>query len=730
MFSKNNKISSRQIKRLLIFDLFSASSLLLPAQLARSDGGIGVWSILTGMVLGFLYLWMLSFIGTKVQQDYFAFLQEGWGSLFARIFYLCYAAIGIVTCAWSAKLLSDLVCSTLLENKEFMPVLFLIMLLAFYGGMVGLEVRARIYEILFWILAAPLIIMILLCVRQVRTEQWFPLWQRLDQESLGGFLSGAWQCFATFLPLSFLLFLIPHVQEKKKSARAAAAALCISGLALAVIYLVLIGIFGSTALTVEQYPIITLMGMVKIPGDFIKRLDAVMVGVWFFTLYALIAASLYYGVTIAYRAFQKKPVSQNENVPLAKSHKWYFCAMTLIVFGIAYLFHQSPYLEELAGELLYLGGMPFIVFVPVLSLALRWLRGQGGKKKQGMGKKAVLLAAFVLAITQMSGCAGTELENKSFPLAVLIEAQKNQYKVCYLSQNLAEVADEQADGKNTTAASANGSTYYETQHLFEKNNRCQLDLSHTKALIFQQDVLTNGEFDIFLDTMRSQNTYARNTLVYFAENEMDKLAKLNDTLEIPLGSYLEQMTENEQDIDKQAVVTLGVLLNEQKNKNRTILVPVLAQADSLPLIQSYVVLQDFVQTGQISVKEAEFYYLMENRLQQMDLQIERGAQVHLSNIQCKRSFQAEYGKVTQQLSITADAEQVTGSVLRKDIEKQIAENLLFLCQYLKEQDQTDITDSYYSLAKNAPNIYQLYEGQAEQYRNHLTYQVSVKIRML
>lgn len=732
MFSNNNQISSRQIKRLLIFDLFSASSLLLPTRLAQTKGAIGVWSILAGMVLAFLYLWMLSFIGTKVQQDYFLFLQEGFGSIFARILYLGYAAMGIIACAWAAKLLADLVCSTLLENREFYPTLFLILLLAFYGGIVGLEVRARIYEILFWLLAAPLVIMLLLCVRQVRVEQWFPLWQHLSREGWGSFWSSAWQCFATFLPLSFLLFLIPHVQEKKKSTRAAAAALLISGLALAVIYLILTGIFGSTALAGEQFPIIILMGMVKIPGDFIKRLDTVMVGVWFFTLYALIAASLYYGVTIAYRAFQRKPAALDDTSaqPLSKSHKWYFCAVSVIVYGLAYLFHKSPYIEEVTGELLYLAGMPFIVLVPVLALALRWLRGQGKKGKQDMINKALLSAAVFFASVQLSGCAGTELENKSFPLAVLIEAQNRQYEVCYLAQNLAEVANEQADGENMTVAGASGSTYYETQNTFEKNNRCQLDLSHTKALIFQQDVLENGELNMFLNTMRTENTYARNTLVYFADNDMDKLAKLNDTLEVPLGSYLEQMTQNEQDIDAQAVVTLGILLNEQQNQNRTILVPVLREEDGLPLIHSYIVLQDFVKKGQISAKEAELYYLLENRLKQMDLQMDQGAQVHLTALKCKQLFEAEYGKVTQQLTITADAELITGSVLTKEIEKRIAENLLFMCQYYKEEYQADITDSYYSLPKAAPEIYRLYEGRAEQYRQDLEYQVNVQIRIL
>ena len=69
--------------------------------------------------------------------------------------------------------------------------------------------------------------------------------------------------------------------------------------------------------------------------------------------------------------------------------------------------------------------------------------------------------------TVMGGCGGTELENKNFPLAVLVEAQDHQYRICYLAQNLSQVSNERSDGDNMTAASATGSTYYETQKAFE-----------------------------------------------------------------------------------------------------------------------------------------------------------------------------------------------------------------------------------------------------------------------
>ena len=386
MFSNNDKISPRQIKRLFIFDLFGASSLLLPAQLAKA-GGIGIWSILAGTVMAGLYLWLLLFLCGQVKQDYFTYLQSCFGRLLARLLYIGYAFLGIFVCAWTAKVLSELACSTLLETKEYSVALFLIVLLAIYGGIAGLEARARVYEVLFWVLAVPFLLMLLLCIRQVQPVQWFPLFRQPGQDSLGSFWSGAWQCFAAFLPLTFLLFLQPHLQRKKKSGRSAAEALVISGTVLVAVYLILFGIFGGKALAGEEYPVITLMGMVKIPGDFIKRMDAVMVSVWFFTLYALVASSFYYSVSLVYQALAVRSDFGQSEATLEKQGVkakciWFFAA-AVIVYASAYFFHQSLPVQEKLGELFYLLGTPFAVVVPLLALGVFWMRGRKKVKRNG-----------------------------------------------------------------------------------------------------------------------------------------------------------------------------------------------------------------------------------------------------------------------------------------------------------------------------------------------------------
>lgn len=344
-------------------------------------------------------------------------------------------------------------------------------------------------------------------------------------------------------------------------------------------------------------------------------------------------------------------------------------------------------------------------------------------------KVACILSCALL----LSGCAGVELENKSFPLAVLVSEKEQQYVVCYLSQQLSEVSNERADGGNMTAASAAGSSYYETHRTFEKNSRSQLDMSHTKAIIFEKDFIRSNEWIPFLETVKRENMYARNTLVYLSDSSMDQMEKLNDTLEVPLGSYLEQMMENDQDIKEQAAVTLGALLNEQANESRILFVPVLEEKNGMPEISSYEVVQEFEPKGRISTQDAQIAYLLQGQLKQMDLQLDGSVEreVHLSRLKCKRSFAMDNNhQVTQHLMLTAEAECITGQVTQEEIEQKLQEKIEQSCRNNQAYLGIDLSDSMRRLAMYAPEVYQVYGNQTEAYRQALGYEVQVNVQLL
>lgn len=94
MFADNGKISLRQIKRLLIFNIFGMASLLLPDILAGRSGVDGAVAILCGIFCTFLLLWLLGGNFKQMRGDYFSYLKEAFGEKgteFCEIFYFFYS---------------------------------------------------------------------------------------------------------------------------------------------------------------------------------------------------------------------------------------------------------------------------------------------------------------------------------------------------------------------------------------------------------------------------------------------------------------------------------------------------------------------------------------------------------------------------------------------------------------------------------------------------------------
>ena len=80
MFSENGRISKRQIRRLLIYDLFGINTLLLPVLLAKYVGKDGIFSIFGAWVLLLCYLVFLEKLHRRMPCGYMEYLKRSCGT--------------------------------------------------------------------------------------------------------------------------------------------------------------------------------------------------------------------------------------------------------------------------------------------------------------------------------------------------------------------------------------------------------------------------------------------------------------------------------------------------------------------------------------------------------------------------------------------------------------------------------------------------------------------------
>ena len=81
MFSENNRISGRQMYRLMTYDLLGIGTLLVPQMLAKTAGRDGILSIGIGMAAALAYLWILRRLAPPAQESYPEYMERQLGRI-------------------------------------------------------------------------------------------------------------------------------------------------------------------------------------------------------------------------------------------------------------------------------------------------------------------------------------------------------------------------------------------------------------------------------------------------------------------------------------------------------------------------------------------------------------------------------------------------------------------------------------------------------------------------
>ena len=523
MFSENNQISGRQVFRLLTYDFLGMGTLLLPTMLADTAGRDGIFCILAGILSTFLYLKLLRYLLKGMKTSYPDFLKQKCGKVCGYVLWGGYFLYFILMASYTAYLFSTLMLNGLVENVSFYLVLMLILLLAFYGMAGGIEGRARVYEILFWFLMIPLLLMLFAACREVKPVYWSPVFVADGKEVL----SGSYYVLFCYSMVSIVLFLKEYVADRKKCVGAAEKAVWFSGGVFAALYLILIGLFGVEALAQMKFPAVTMMSRVQVTGGFLKRTDAFMFSIWFFTLYAMLNSMVFYSGNLA-----EKVIRDCGGYLEGKKRMLPYLILLLLVYGVTVLFYRNQQFLDCVTFLLWKIGTPFVVGVPVL-LCLT-----GERKKHN--KKVRVLVCFLFGCLFLQGCNVAELEDKAFPVLLNIRDQ-DDFQNVWLN------------------------------HEYAGNK--EVDYNHLKVVLIERSFLEKeAEVEDMLSMLEQEKEVPWNAYVMTTES-CDRLAQTEGKLDTLLGNYLEELLENTSGIDQKAYPTLGMLYEERANHLETLYIP-------------------------------------------------------------------------------------------------------------------------------------------------------------
>ena len=387
MFSNNNRISTRQVFRLFVFDFIGMSTLVLPAKLAGTSGCDGVFAIVAGGLFASLYLWYLAWIMRRMDSDLITYVRQSlprWGAFVMLCFFAAYC---ILEASYGAYIFADVMKKGLVGGESYTLLLLLILAVAAYAIQSGIESRARVYESLFWVLFVPLFLLLWIAASDVNTVYLHSFFTTPVSEVAGGGL-----LVFEYLMLVFLVLFFPAYVRKdaqKKMVAAVYRALWVAVLVFIVFDLILLGSFGERAMAKMRYPALTLMSNIHLRGSFLKRLDAFLLAIWFFTLFAFINVFLFYAKQLIAAIGGEftghgNAERQGDGLKIQKEKKakvWSTIIAFLLVFVVAEGFCYGSFAEWFESYMTYVA-MPLLILLPLIIVVWGKYRKTGNRSLQ------------------------------------------------------------------------------------------------------------------------------------------------------------------------------------------------------------------------------------------------------------------------------------------------------------------------------------------------------------
>lgn len=387
MFSNNNRISTRQVFRLFVFDFIGMSTLVLPAKLAGASGCDGVFAIVAGGLFASLYLWYLAWIMRRMDRDLITYVRQSlprWGAFVMLCFFAAYC---ILEASYGAYIFADVMKKGLVGGESYTLLLLLILAVAAYAIQSGIESRARVYESLFWVLFVPLFLLLWIAASDVNTIYLHSFFEAPVTNVAGGGL-----LVFEYLMLVFLVLFFPAYVKKdaqKKMVAAVYRALWVAVLVFIVFDLILLGSFGERAMAKMRYPALTLMSNIHLRGSFLKRLDAFLLAIWFFTLFALINVFLFYAKQLIAAIGGEftghgNVERQGDGLKIQKEKKakvWSTIIAFLLVFVVAEGFCYGSFAEWFERYMTYVA-MPLLILLPLIIVVWGKYRKTGNRSLQ------------------------------------------------------------------------------------------------------------------------------------------------------------------------------------------------------------------------------------------------------------------------------------------------------------------------------------------------------------
>ena len=275
MFAENRKISIRQLQMLLLLDCFGTAVLFLPAELAEISGrGCFFAALLGGLGVSAASL-LLTAVGRRMPNGTVVdWCRSVCGNAIGTILLLGLAGKLLLDGMLELRIFSEIICRFMLPATPVWVLSLVLLLVAGALAAQGTECRGRTAEILFFLVAIPLLLVLLAVAASTQYARVLPL----ALPSPSGIGAGLAEMSIVFRGLVFLYFIYPDL---KKPVGFAVWKICLLITAVVtVIVLLCLANYGEGMLAAKLLPTLQMLERVSFTGVFLTRQDLLLLWFW------------------------------------------------------------------------------------------------------------------------------------------------------------------------------------------------------------------------------------------------------------------------------------------------------------------------------------------------------------------------------------------------------------------------------------------------------------------
>ena len=536
MFSNNGKISDHQAIRLLIMDLFTGACLFLPMALPRVAGNGGFLSAVLGIgLIGLEGIVMTKVVQQKKCSNTFS-SKMNISSFIQWVLGLRCLASYIFLMGLFVRVLSD----TFLYTMPKWMIIGGMAVVLFYSGTKGIEVRARLSEILFYLSLIPIIAIGLFSLPEAE-------WSRLlvfDDASFRGVFEGTLITWVLMSPLEWLFYIqkdiqyTPSANQKnsfdqkeqihwKHLKKIFYSALLIGGSLILLIYGTCQAVLGVDGMVSEQWPTTILMQIIKIPGGFLSRQDGLMLSFWIFAMYISLSGALAHTVELW-------------NMQKDNQKKWWILVLAAgggVVAGVKGM--QKDFLN------IYFYGMIVTgIFIFWLIPVTRCIREYFIKNKSKWRWLQILLIVF--GVSFISGCENQiQLENRAFVMAMGFDSDENgMYNFTYAFADLNQLTGN-GSGEKKKPLSIKAKNLEEAEKIFNQMSDKIMDYGQIKVLVLGNELTKDSvELERLVNEVKHKQEMARTIVVCTSKTSAKNVIFMDEKMDTSVGMYLEKLLQN------------------------------------------------------------------------------------------------------------------------------------------------------------------------------------------